>query len=53
MKYLGPTGVGRKENSQMRDFGIIMSYDASFIKHIHQVAAVARKYAAWIQNYCS
>ena len=48
MKYLGPTGAEIKENSQVRDLGIIMSNDASFAEHIHQVASAAQKYAGRI-----
>ena len=48
MKYLGPTWSEIKEIRQVRDLGIIMSNDASFVEHIYQVTATARKYAGWI-----
>ena len=48
IKYLCPTGTEIKGNSQAIDLGIIMSNDASFIEHVHQVPATTRKYAGWI-----
>ena len=46
--YLGPSGKEIEEHEHVRDLGVVMSSDASFTAHIHQVAATARKYAGWV-----